>query len=78
MILCRVLSRTGIELQLTRSTRRHNLSPVLAVFNNSRARESERRASLVCTGHERVLDEWVEKTGSDRRYRRGARGKKSG
>ena len=31
-ILCRVLVRTGIRLQLRRSTRRHDHSPVIAVF----------------------------------------------
>ena len=41
----------------------------------TRARKSERRASVVCRGHECVLDDRVEETGSDRSCRRGARRK---
>ena len=67
--LCRVQVRTGIRQQLIRSTRRHDH---YSKKKKTRARKSERRASVVCRGPERELDERAEKTGSDRRHRRGA------
>ena len=71
--LCRVLVGTGIPLQLVRSTRRHGESLVIAVFSNMlRARTSEKRASIASRGHECVLDGWMEKAGSERRYREGS------
>ena len=40
--LCRVLVRTGIRLQLFRSTQRHDHSPVIAVFPRDQWKERAR------------------------------------
>ena len=43
--LCRVLVRTGIRLQLRRSTRRHDHSPVIAVFLKETEQKKKRENS---------------------------------